>query len=256
MLERLFARVESLLKIPRQPDPPAGSPDSTRVFRAARGFYYRRLIEWGLAQWGAFLGIFFGLTASGFIPARLDQYIGGWIRMGEGVAITLFVVQLVLSLIAVKLGYRLRWYIVTDRSLRIREGIWKVREQTVSFANIQNVAVRQGPLQRALGIADVEIRTAGGGEGGDDSGKSDNLHRAVFRGVDNAAEIRDLIRRDLRRLKATRELETPPATTDSDLEAEPGRETGQETGETTILDASRQLADAARDLRAALTVAD
>lgn len=247
MLERQLARLQDLFRIPPQPDPPAGSPGSTRVFRAARGFYYRRLVEWGLAQWGAFLSIFFGLTATGFIPDRIGQYIGGWIRIGEAVAIALFVIQLVLSLVAVHLGFRLRWYIVTDRSLRIREGIWRVREQTVSFANIQNVAVRQGPLQRFLGIADVEIRTAGGGESGNDSGKNDNLHRAVFRGVDNAAEIRDLIRSDLRRLTQAGDRGTATETPEALHPARAG-------GATSVLEASRQLADAARELRAAVAL--
>ena len=39
----------------------------------------------------------------------------------------------------------------------------KVREMTVTFANIQNAPVNQGPIQRALGIADLQVETAGGG---------------------------------------------------------------------------------------------
>jgi uncharacterized membrane protein YdbT with pleckstrin-like domain len=58
--------------------------------------------------------------------------------------------------------------------------------------------VSQGPLQRILGLADVELRTAGGSESAPSShggeGMGPNLHLAVFRGVDNAAEIRDLVR--------------------------------------------------------------
>ncbi len=247
MIERLLSLFQRALRIPPQPDAPAGSKQSTRVFRAARGFYYRRLVEWGLAQWGAFMSIYFGLAASAFIPERLGQYVGSWVRIGEGFAIAVFLAQLVLSLVAVHLGYRLRWYIVTDRSLRIREGIWRVREQTVSFANIQNVAVRQGPLQRALGIADLEIRTAGGGESSDDSKGNDNLHRAVFRGVDNASEIRDLIRRDLHRLKDALDQGT------LDRESTPEAPAAKpQTPSDSLLEASRRLADAAHDLRAAL----
>jgi uncharacterized membrane protein YdbT with pleckstrin-like domain len=108
----------------------------------------------------------------------------------------------------VRLDYELRWYIVTDRSLRIREGIARVREMTMTFANIQNVTIRQGPLQRLLGIADVRVRTAGGGagesEGEHGQGKDErtSMHIGYFRGVDNAQEIRELIFDRLRRLRS------------------------------------------------------
>ena len=70
-------------------------------------------------------------------------------------------------------------------------------------ANLQQVEVRQGPLQRLLGIADVRVQSAGGG--GDSEHKSkgqDSMHHAIFHGVTNAGEIRDLI---LARLKRFRE---------------------------------------------------
>lgn len=78
----------------------------------------------------------------------------------------------------------------------------------MTFSNIQNVAIRQGPLQRFFGIADVEVRTAGGGGGGSGGGQhenpsAENMHIGYFRGVDNAEEIRDLIMNHLRRLSAS-----------------------------------------------------
>jgi uncharacterized membrane protein YdbT with pleckstrin-like domain len=68
---------------------------------------------------------------------------------------------------------------------------------TVTFANIQNISVRQGPVQRALGLADLKVDTAGGGAGHAQQGVIP-LHTAWFRGVANAAEIRDLISQRLR----------------------------------------------------------
>jgi hypothetical protein len=79
----------------------------------------------------------------------------------ELLGLGLFLVQMPFSLAAARLNYEMRWYIVTDRSLRLREGIFGVREMTLTFANVQNIAIRQGPLQRALGLADVVVRTAG-----------------------------------------------------------------------------------------------
>jgi uncharacterized membrane protein YdbT with pleckstrin-like domain len=105
----------------------------------------------------------------------------------------------------VRLDYELRWYLVTDRSLRIRTGITTVRESTMSFANLQQVVVTQGPLQRLLGLADVRVQSAGGG--GDHSaqgknGAAESLHTGIFHGVANADEIRDLILERLRLFRA------------------------------------------------------
>ncbi len=239
MADRLRRLLLRWLRVPPAPEPPRGSAESTRVFRAARGFFHRRLLEWGVAQFGAIAGLTFGLglTVGGFLPDFVEELAGDHIRLVEVLSITAFVAQFLVGPFILRLEYELRWYIVTDRSLRIREGIFRVREQTVSFANIQNVSVKQGPLQRLLKIADVEIRTAGGGDSSSDSGKGDHLHRAVFRGIDNANEVRDLIRRDLRRLRAE---QSPEATTPELPRAD------------SLTIAARRFADAAAEARAAL----
>jgi len=103
------------------------------------------------------------------------------------------------------LDFELRWYIVTDRCLRIREGIVNVKEKTMTFANIQNLTVRQGPLQRLLGIADVEVRNAGGGgaaEQSSDGHLGEQVHVGYFRGLDNADEVRDTIMAGVRRQRS------------------------------------------------------
>jgi hypothetical protein len=131
-------------------------------------------------------------------------------------AIAGFVVQLPFTFLMLYLDYDYRWYILTDRSLRIREGLMRIDERTMTFSNIQNVTVRQGPLQRLLGISDLEVSTAGGGStsGGKqhDSGVGGalqavpagrNLHQAYFRGVANPAEIRDAILVHLRGVRGS-----------------------------------------------------
>src|SRR5207247_118797 len=88
-------------------------------------------------------------------------------------------------------------------SLRIRRGIWLIHETTITFENVQNVEIRQGPLQRYFGIADVHIDTAGGG--GEKHAKHGNLtsagHRGLIEGVADAVGIRDLILARLERSK-------------------------------------------------------
>jgi uncharacterized membrane protein YdbT with pleckstrin-like domain len=123
-------------------------------------------------------------------------------KVGGGV---LYLAQIPLTYAIRRLDYELRWYVVTDRSLRIRTGVWNVEELTMSFANLQQVVVTQGPLQRLLGLADVRVQSAGGGGGGEHTkhAAGDSLHTGVFHSVNNATEIRDLILERLRLFRAT-----------------------------------------------------
>src|SRR4029450_5644495 len=90
---------------------------------------------------------------------------------------------------------------MTTRSLRIRRGIWTIHETTITFENVQNVEVNQGPVQRLFGVADVRGDTAGGGgpPAGYDGQAAMNTPRGLIEGVSNAPQIRDLILSRLRR---------------------------------------------------------
>lgn len=135
--------------------------------------------------------------------ARLPPWGMTAIQLFELLGIIGFLLQLPVTFSAVRLDWKYRWYIVTDRSLRIRAGLWALQESTMSFANLQQVEVRQGPLQRLLGIADVRVQSAGGGGSGrpDAQEAHDSLHTGIFHGVDNASEIRDLILERLRHFR-------------------------------------------------------
>jgi uncharacterized membrane protein YdbT with pleckstrin-like domain len=122
----------------------------------------------------------------------------------EAFAIGIFVMQAAARLVLLRIDIDQRWYLVSDRSLRIREGVVNMKEKTMTFANIQNVRIEQGPLQRLLGIADVQVRTAGGGGGGGGPKDQENpggkdLHIGYFRGVADAGAIRDAVLERLRR---------------------------------------------------------
>ncbi len=133
---------------------------------------------------------------------RWPPWIFPVIRFFEWVGVALYVVQIPLTYALVRLEYELRWYIVTDRSLRIRAGLATVQESTMSFANVQQVVVTQGPVQRLLGIADLRVQSAGGGgENAHGPKAGESLHTGVFHGVDNASEIRDLILERLRQFR-------------------------------------------------------
>jgi uncharacterized membrane protein YdbT with pleckstrin-like domain len=254
VIAALQARLLGFLRVPPQPDPPNGAPGSTRIFQAAPNYFRYQLGTWALGQAGALWGLFVGLTFLRYVP----EFPGaGWLLFAEGVGIAFYVAQLPLTLLGVTLDYRMRWYIVTDRSLRVREGLMRVREQTMSFANIQNLAVRQGPLQRLLGLADLEVRTAGGGDGGGHKGHAkkghESLHLAYFRGVDNAEEIKTLILDRLRRLRGAG-LGDPDEGDEADAAGSPkslpAAPSFAAAGATTL--AARELLDESRRLRQAL----
>jgi Predicted membrane protein len=81
----------------------------------------------------------------------------------EVLGVVLLVLGAFWSYALLRIDWELRWYMTTDRSLRIREGTWRVREKTLTLTNVQNVTVHENPVQRLLGIANVRVRTAGGG---------------------------------------------------------------------------------------------
>jgi membrane protein YdbS with pleckstrin-like domain len=127
-----------------------------------------------------------------------------------GIALTapiwgIVLVPSIIAYVAIHLRYDTMWYVVTDRSMRVRRGLWSIHEVTITFENVQTVKVSQGPLQRWFGIGNVEVRTAGGGmvqtgQGGQIEGSG---HHGVIEGVTNAGEIRDLILAQLKLAKTT-----------------------------------------------------
>lgn len=227
-----------LFRVPSEPDPPPGAPGSLRTFRAARPFYLYQIGLWVLGQLGGLFGLLVGIGILRSVPeGTMAHTIFYWLEILAWVG---YVANLPLTFYLVRLDYEMRWYMVTDRSLRIREGIVGVKEKTMTFANIQNLAIRQGPLQRLLKIQDLEVQTAGGGGQSGPHGheKGEAMHMAKFRGVQNAAEIRSLIRAGMRKHL------------DSGL-GDPDERRSRPSGDSRALAAAREVLDEVRALRQA-----
>src|SRR5262245_48913959 len=176
----------ALLKVQEiQPAPPAGPHDTFQVFRACPAYLAYNLFFWKLYVVVWALGV---LAASVALVA-----IRGWFGVLVVPMILVAAFKAAVFYVTTRLNYDMRWYVITDRSLLIREGVWIVREITLTFANAQNVRITQGPLQRLFGFSNVEVDTAGGGGGGGHEGKGTAPHRAILRGLDNAPAVRDLI---------------------------------------------------------------
>jgi membrane protein YdbS with pleckstrin-like domain len=201
---RSFRNVcERLLRIPSDPEPPPGDEASTQIFRAAPNYYKYLMFLWALTT----APLLIQFVVSPFIIIALIHFkVSGapvFIALVL-LALALHIVTALFHLALVRLNFEKRWYIVTDRSLRIREGVTTVREMTVNFANIQNISISQGPLQRVLAICDLRVDTAGGGGNATTrhgQNISQNLHTAWFRGIQNANQVRQLIQDRLRHLK-------------------------------------------------------
>jgi uncharacterized membrane protein YdbT with pleckstrin-like domain len=80
--------------------------------------------------------------------------------------------------------------------VRIREGVVIIHEMTLTFANVQNVTIDQGPLQRMFGIADLRVQTAGGG--GSEQPGMRSMHTGILRGLDDAEKLREAVLARLR----------------------------------------------------------
>lgn len=280
MFDPLRDRVLRFMRVPREPEPPAGAPGSVKVFRAGRNFYKLKLTGWAIGQVGALIGIIVSLAFLDRIEREVEQYresrrtlavveakqaaalkaaaansAPAAVTVGEATSlppapeaqsappppteksaakakgkrrdranaglgriidrspwwvfpllkfleyggIVVYLLQIPVTYAMVRLDWEQRWYIVTDRSLRIRTGLATVLESTMSFANLQQVVVTQGPLQRLLGLADVRVQSAGGGGSEHQHpGAEPSLHTGIFHGVEQASEIRDLILKRLR----------------------------------------------------------
>jgi len=105
----------------------------------------------------------------------------------------------ILAYVALSLRYDTTWYVMSDRSIRMRRGIWSIRETTITFENVQNVEFKQGPLQRHFGIANLIVQTAGGGGASPAEGKHAPPPMGLIEGLDGAERIRDVIMARVRR---------------------------------------------------------
>ncbi|MEQ1892159.1 MAG: PH domain-containing protein [Planctomycetota bacterium] len=175
-----------LMKTPIDPpEAPAGSHASVQIFRASPRYLTYRMLGYWIAFGFLWLVLLIGLIAS--LVERRPVELAVVVALGLVLACLQFV-----AYFATRLDFDQRYYVLTDRSLRVRSGAIVVTEMTVTHANVQNLTVAQGPLQKLFGIADLKVQTAGGGAS---QGKHqhDTGHSIQFAGIENASEVRDRV---------------------------------------------------------------
>ncbi|MCA9294704.1 MAG: PH domain-containing protein [Phycisphaerales bacterium] len=107
----------------------------------------------------------------------------------------------IVAYIAIHLRYDTTWYVLSPRSMRLRRGIWTIKEITLTYENIQNVRVSQGPVERYYGIAKLQVETAGAGAAGPHGTSVANV--GIVEGIDNAEELRDMLMARVRASRST-----------------------------------------------------
>jgi len=189
MYEGLWSVLSNWFRVPDRPvDPPASPRGETRSFQPDLGFL-RYLKLW---FWIALVIIDLLLIVVWIILFAIEWWLG--LVLGP-VMLALIIVPDIIAYLAIHLRYDTTWYAMTDRSLRIRRGIWVIHETTITFENIQNVKVTQGPVQRLFGIASVMVETAGSGGGSSQHGQSGGggANIGLIEGIADAHDIRDRI---------------------------------------------------------------
>lgn len=187
-------------RVPQHPPAlPTLPGEMLQSFRPAEGFLrYLKLKFWLVVALN--LGL---LVAAWISLTAVRPWIGVWLTP---LALAILIAPQVLGYLAIHLRYDTTWYVLSQRSLRIRSGIWTISESTITFENIQNVTVESGPVERCFSIGNVIVDTAGGssGGGGGHGGKGQrNLHRGILAGVSNGDEIRRMILSRLSQSKVT-----------------------------------------------------
>jgi len=182
------------LRYPGEPADPYGTAGSVRVLSASPRYLAYRMVT----LWARLLGVF------AIEETLLHKAIRADAPFVAKAGVFLLIVGIPGLIVSVftYAEYTTRSYKLSDQALRIREGLFIVRETTMTYANVQNVSVSRGPVQGLFGISDVVMKTAGGG-GGDHRTKGlvPDLHVAHFRGLRNADEVRELVLALLKKTK-------------------------------------------------------
>ncbi|MEX2528281.1 MAG: PH domain-containing protein [Gemmatimonadota bacterium] len=187
----IWALLARWLQVPLEPPSmPPGDHHWSRSFGPADSFLRYLKLQYLLVAGalGLLLGplavaVVFGLARDGHATAAAAVLFLGilpislWALAGYG---------------ALQLQFDTTWYVMTDRALRTRSGIWVLKEMTITFDNVQNVKVRQGPIQRWLGMGNVVVETAAAGAVTSQQGTT-SASAAVLAGVADPHDLRDRI---------------------------------------------------------------
>jgi membrane protein YdbS with pleckstrin-like domain len=190
--EGIWGVLTALFRVPRDPPAiPVASGQRHDAFQPGPGYLrYMKFKFWVVLL---LMDILFTIIWLALTAALLKSGHPILAALLAAPALAIIVLPDIVAYIAIHLRYDTTWYVFTDRSMRLRHGAMILHEMTITFENVQNVTVDQGPLQRYFGIGSVVVQTAGGGGGEHNAHSAGLTHQAVIAGIDNPAEVRDRI---------------------------------------------------------------
>lgn len=172
------------LRITLEPPAPIANAHLRQVLKPSHRAHQLHVLKWFAAQLSALAGVLvivFAIDFTQWLPSWLS-FLDVFARLGDfttyipapwrwvGILLTVggFIAQLPFSFLALWVERHTTWYVISDQGVQLRHGLWTVHETSLRFANIQQVTLKQGPLQRLLSLADVVLTTAGGRPNDDD----------------------------------------------------------------------------------------
>lgn len=197
MIDWWIALARRYLNLPEGDPKLPGDPSKNQTWNPDEKYLHYSLF-------GFYIGAFFAVPASLFVfvlsivlfpEMEKEMSTMGALLVCLGLmAVGLFIfLSMAVSYAIIYLELDMLRYTLTDQVLRLRRGVMKVEEVTLSYINIQNVKFSQGPLQRYFGIADLIVETAGGGKVVNPQQGQAMHHQGLIKGVSNPEALRDLI---------------------------------------------------------------
>ena len=102
----------------------------------------------------------FWLPASAAVGVLLGRATELWV--GAALAVVLFGANALLAVVWPALEFSRFAFVVREHDLIVRQGVLFRQWSSIPHRRIQHVDTRQGPLERALGIARLQVFTAAG----------------------------------------------------------------------------------------------
>ena len=91
----------------------------------------------------------------GLIVRRTDSFVAP-VAVGVGIVAVLVAIGVVLVIESRRLAYQLR-----ERDLSLRSGAFRHRVESIPFSRVQHVSVGRGLVERSLGLATLQVSSAG-----------------------------------------------------------------------------------------------
>ena len=127
---------------------------------------YSKVDPKAIKSWRIGRGIFFLIVLAMAVPGEIALGFLAWESIWKVLimaVIGLFVCYLAVGLFVFPIIEYKQWgYSVEEDKVVIRHGIFFIRKTIIPIIRIQNITVSQGPINRKLGLFEVEMALASG----------------------------------------------------------------------------------------------